>query len=380
LVDDGGAKLSPRAGHPPATAPGTVAEEQFFRVSVVIPYFNGSKFIERAIASVFAQTMPPMEVLVVDDGSTETESDFLDQLRLTYPLRVVHQANQGQSAARNLGISLAQGTHICLLDQDDYFLEWHIEHLVEVARGQADARFAFAYGDLWRGSEGGAVFFHSWLDKFPPHPKVDLETFLRQDSYIIPSATLIDKDAFLAVGGFDVRLIGYEDEDLFSRFFRQGYTSVFSPRPVTFWTFNNASASNSILLARSRWIYFEKLLDSYPDIPEANRYVLRDWLVPRFTYPFIDDFLKSCFLRDEFIDENRERLSAFVSRVKADPSCGRFARKMGLIALLLKLRPHTVVRWATFASSPVGGVMLGNLGKRTFRPRIRELILMSTHA
>jgi glycosyltransferase involved in cell wall biosynthesis len=350
------------------------------KVSVVIPFYNGARFVERALESAFSQTLKPLEVIVVDDGSSPEEAAALANLSKKFPFRSLWQANAGQSAARNLGVREAAGQWICFLDQDDFFLDWHIEHLLNLTGQGQNSRLAFAYGDLWRGGEDGKAQYYSWLERFSPHPKTDLEMQLREDCYILPSATIVSRQAFLDIGGFDSRLIGYEDEDLFTRFFAAGYTSVFSPRPVTFWTFNEASASNSILLARSRWIYFEKLLASYPDIPEANRYVLRDCLVPRFTYPFIDDYLKSCFLRDEFLDENRERLSAFVARVRADPSCGRYARKMGFIALLLKLRPHTIVLGATFASSPVGGVMLGNLGKRTFRPRIRELILMSKHA
>jgi glycosyltransferase involved in cell wall biosynthesis len=342
----------------------------------VIPFFNGSAFIERAVDSVFAQSVRPLEVIVVDDGSTADEANTLQRVSRKHPIRLLKQPNDGQSSARNLGVREALGDLICFLDQDDYFLEWHIEHLMSLVPKRGDARFAFAYGDLWRGDEAGKVLHTSWLDKFSPHPKTDIEMQLREDCYIIPSASIISRKAFLEIGGFDERLIGYEDEDLFTRFFAAGYTSVFSPRPVTFWTINESSASFSIHLARSRWIYFEKILGTYPDRPGANESILRDCLVPRFTYPFIDDYLKSCFIDDGYLTENRQRLEGFLAILNSHSSCAGFTRHKKAVGLLIRLHPRTVVLLGAFVGSRWGGLILGPIGKRTMRPRLRELVLM----
>ena len=86
-------------------------------VSVVIPTFNGARFLAQTIESVLAQTYPRLEVLVVDDGST----DETPAIAASYAPRVsyLHQANAGTAAARNTGITQASGAFIALLDHDD---------------------------------------------------------------------------------------------------------------------------------------------------------------------------------------------------------------------------------------------------------------------
>ena len=93
-------------------------------VSVIMPTWNRAQLTKRALKSVFAQSHPADEVIVVDDGSTDNTVDFIKQ---QYPkVRLLTQENAGVSAARNLGIRAAQGNWICLLDSDDV---WHATKL-----------------------------------------------------------------------------------------------------------------------------------------------------------------------------------------------------------------------------------------------------------
>jgi glycosyltransferase involved in cell wall biosynthesis len=78
-------------------------------VSVVIPFHNGSVWIERALKSTLEQTLPVKEIIVVDDGSVPSEAAKLQDLRSTYSFEILSQVNSGQSAARNLGVSNAAG-------------------------------------------------------------------------------------------------------------------------------------------------------------------------------------------------------------------------------------------------------------------------------
>jgi len=88
-------------------------------VSVIIPTFNRARYIAEAVESALDQTLPPLEVIVIDDGSTDGTRDvlapYLDRIRYVY------QTNQGNAAARNLGLSLAKGDLIANLDSDDSF-------------------------------------------------------------------------------------------------------------------------------------------------------------------------------------------------------------------------------------------------------------------
>src|ERR1700712_5548505 len=100
-------------------------------VSVIIPLYNGARFIAQALESVFAQSLPAMEVIVVDDGSTDDGPNIVSRYASTHQLILLHKQNGGQSSARNYGVRHSQGELIALLDQDD---RWHPDHLRELCR------------------------------------------------------------------------------------------------------------------------------------------------------------------------------------------------------------------------------------------------------
>ncbi|HEY4590097.1 MAG TPA: glycosyltransferase, partial [Thermoanaerobaculia bacterium] len=90
------------------------------RISAILPVFNGRRFLPDAVRSVLAQTLPPCELIVVDDGSTDSSLEALENLPpAPFPVRVLRQANAGQSAARNAAAREATGEYLAFLDQDD---------------------------------------------------------------------------------------------------------------------------------------------------------------------------------------------------------------------------------------------------------------------
>src|SRR3954453_22774254 len=89
------------------------------KVSVIVPVYNGAAYLPEAIGSALAQTVRPLEIVVVDDGSTDDSGRIAQQYEL---VRYVWQANAGISAARNRGIEAAQGDVLALLDADDVWL------------------------------------------------------------------------------------------------------------------------------------------------------------------------------------------------------------------------------------------------------------------
>ncbi len=97
-------------------------------ISVVIPLYNKAGRIGRALKSVFAQSLLPLEVIVVDDGSTDGGAAEVEAMASSL-VRVVRQPNAGVSAARNLGAQLAQGEFIALLDADDWWDEGFLRHI-----------------------------------------------------------------------------------------------------------------------------------------------------------------------------------------------------------------------------------------------------------
>lgn len=112
-------------------------------VSVITPCYNGEKFIRETIESVLAQTFPVMEMIVVDDGSTDHSSKIAESFG--EPVRVIKQENQGESVARNRGISEALGSHLLFLDADDLLHPESLERLCGAIQGNNRAVALMGY-------------------------------------------------------------------------------------------------------------------------------------------------------------------------------------------------------------------------------------------
>jgi len=122
-------------------------------VSVVIPVFNGERYLQQAIASALEQTYPPHEVVVVDDGSTDASRSIVESFGGKVICKI--QQNLGPSAARNLGTEVSTGEWIAYLDADDYWLPDKLEKQIE--RDESDlGRFALQLV-LQHGEIGSAI-------------------------------------------------------------------------------------------------------------------------------------------------------------------------------------------------------------------------------
>ena len=122
-------------------------------ISVVIPLYNKAAEIGRAVRSVLAQTLPPREVIVVDDGSTDGGADVVERMASSV-VRLVRQENRGVSAARNRGIAMASGRYVALLDGDD---RWQPQYLEQVWRLIARYPDCGAYGTGFMVDTGGRL-------------------------------------------------------------------------------------------------------------------------------------------------------------------------------------------------------------------------------
>jgi GT2 family glycosyltransferase len=100
--------------------------------------------------------------------------------------------------------------------------------------------------------------------------------------FILPAASLIRKKAFDEVGGFDEKLVGYEDDDLFLRMFIAGWESAFVPESLSFWRMHGKNTIISTHMINSRRKYADKLMAAYPDSPASNVFWVRDCIAPRF--------------------------------------------------------------------------------------------------
>ncbi|HXT82312.1 MAG TPA: glycosyltransferase [Acetobacteraceae bacterium] len=278
--------------------------EQDFLISVVIPLYNGAAYIEQALRSVLAQTLSPDEIIVVDDGSTDDGPGIIARMTSDKRVRVICKQNGGQSSARNEGIRQSHGDLVALLDQDDV---WYPHHLAELIKPFLEARpveLGWVYSNLDQVDQHGNLVIRRFLSTLrAEHPKTDLAKCLKHDMYVLPSASLISRQAFMQVGGFDERLSGYEDDDLFLRLFRAGYDNIYLDRPLSKWRIYPTSTSYSARMTTSRAIYARKLLDEFPDDARQARYYARDLIAPRFFPPMASEYCKS------LAQDNREHIA-----------------------------------------------------------------------
>src|SRR4030095_13628930 len=99
-------------------------------VSVMMPVYNGERFIKQTIDSLLAQVYPDWELIIVNDGSTDRTSDIIG----TYTdsrIKIVHQANRGEASARNSALKIMQGEFLAFLDADDLYLPNHLESTIK---------------------------------------------------------------------------------------------------------------------------------------------------------------------------------------------------------------------------------------------------------
>lgn len=178
-------------------------------VTVVIPTHNRSRFLREAVTSVLAQRGVPLEVLVVDDGSTDETREVLETFGDS--ITAVFQPHRGVSAARNHGIRLARGEWIAFLDSDDLWLPRKLE--IQMAFLEAHPHLRICQTEeIWirNGKRLNPRKYHQ-------KPQGHCFPLLLERCLISPSAVVIHRDLFSQVGCFDESLPACEDYDLWLR-------------------------------------------------------------------------------------------------------------------------------------------------------------------
>jgi glycosyltransferase involved in cell wall biosynthesis len=197
------------------------------RVSVVIIFFNEQRFLDAAVASVFAQTFPDWELLLVDDGSSDGSSDIAkgyaarDPARVRYLEHLGHE-NRGEGAARNLGVQAARCEWVAFLDGDDVWLPNRLERSLALARAHPDADVIYGKTEYWQSWEASGFVKRN---RIQPHyfranrvlrpPDLLVRQLSLRAAYPCMGSLLVRRLAFRAVGGFDESFQGIGQDLVF---------------------------------------------------------------------------------------------------------------------------------------------------------------------
>lgn len=186
-------------------------------VSVVIPTYNRAYCIERAIRSVINQSYNNLEIIVVDDASTDNTKELVSRIQDRRIKYISHSQRLGASAARNTGIKMAKGDFVAFLDSDDEYLPQKIEKNLD-----------FIKNTSWRIGMVASLYYV--IEKDNIH--ISSEGYINLKRYIpLLSTWLIKKEVFSKIGLFNEAIFIGEDAEFFWRF-RKKFSFVFIPDPL----------------------------------------------------------------------------------------------------------------------------------------------------
>jgi glycosyltransferase involved in cell wall biosynthesis len=235
------------------------------RVSVVIPAYNAEAFIGEAVESVLAQTHRDVEVIVVDDGSTDGTLQRLAPF--AGKIAIVRQAQGGVSAARNAGVERASGSWVAFLDADDVWLP------EKLARQLSAAAAPVVYTDRYNiGDRGDLPDIHSGVNRL--HDGDIFTTLLVEGNFITASSVMMRRDLFDELGGFFRGLAAAADWDLWIRAAERQLIRC-CPEPLVQYRFHGAGMSrNHRKMGQERMLVIDRALR----LPRARQL---DWRMKR---------------------------------------------------------------------------------------------------
>ena len=181
-------------------------------MSVVIPTYNRRGLVTEAVRSVLEQGEDRVEILVVDDGSSDGTAAHL--AALGWPLRVLALPHSGVIArVRNAGIREARGAFVAFLDSDDVWLPGKLRRQLDHLAAHPEV--GAVYTDQYR-QQGGRILPRTRFEDFPPRPRVSWRDSLH-GLCVQTSSVMVRREVFDAVGLFNEDLLLYEDADMWSR-------------------------------------------------------------------------------------------------------------------------------------------------------------------
>src|SRR5262245_27414882 len=195
-------------------------------VSVIIPVYNGERFLAEAIDSAFAQEYRPIEVIVVDDGSSDRSAEIA---RSYSEVRVLSQENMGPAAARNAGIDASTGAFLAFLDADDVMLPAKLTRQVDYIRSHPDVRCTQGAWEVF-GDDVDRAF-----PEVPPPPDGPLDVIASQALVHLRAGgftAVIERTALDVVGLFDTRFEPAEDLEWLFRLRDSRVIAVILPHVV----------------------------------------------------------------------------------------------------------------------------------------------------
>jgi teichuronic acid biosynthesis glycosyltransferase TuaG len=313
-------------------------------ISVIIPAYNTAAYISEALDSVFGQTFRDFEVIVVNDGSPDT--DELEQALSPYRERIVYlkQDNRGPAGARNAGIRQARGQYLAFLDSDDCWLPDFLASQMKLF--EETPSLDVVYSDALRFGDP-SLAGKTCMQTSPSNGPVTLNSLIKVDCQVINSCTVARRQVVVDAGLLDERLDfrGCEDYDLWLRIVYQGGQIGYQKKVLGRYRSRPGSLSrNAIKMSEARLAVCEKVARTLT-LPEETRALLQQQMAG--VQAHIDLETGKMFVTSGDFDRAKDSL------MKANIFFRRAKVKMSILGL--QFAPHStrlaVLTWQKLISS-----------------------------
>jgi glycosyltransferase involved in cell wall biosynthesis len=225
-----------------------------YTVSVVIPTYNYGRFITGAIRSVLAQTRPPDEIIVVDDGSTDDTAEMVSEFRDS--VKYVHQDNAGVCAARNRGVRESIGELIAFLDADDTWEPTKLEK--QIGEFLGDPAIALVHCGMREFDDATGKTIRTHLKSGERGIAENLLLWEGTSVNVSGSVIIVNREIFEEVGGFDTRIKCGEDWDFCYRVARKFQVGFVPEALVNYRNHKAAAHLNVREMERGMALFYEK--------------------------------------------------------------------------------------------------------------------------
>lgn len=240
-------------------------------IDVVIPVFNGGKFIVQALDSVVRQTYPPAKIIVIDDGSTDNTRELVTSFKSDVPIEYVWKDNGGPSSARNAGIGRCTGNYVAFLDADDAWIPEKLAEQVRVFHESDNSNLGVVYCKYGIIDEVGIPTDEHYVFELDPSIRGKIFRGLLAGNKICGSCSgvLVKKECLDRVGFFDESLCNCEDWDLWLRL-AELFEFDFVPLELVKIRRHLGNNQNETLrMFASLMLFYNKWLSRLPDNAEC---------------------------------------------------------------------------------------------------------------
>ncbi len=234
-------------------------------ISVIIPTYNRRDTLGRAVQSVLTQTYRDLELIIVDDGSTDDTKTLITGIQ-DDRVRFIQTAHRGGAAARNVGVQHARASYIAFQDSDD---EWYPQKLEKQIHffTSASPSIGVVYCGLWKRTRAGKNVYLPRDDIYTKEGNVHHQ--LLEENFITTQSAVVRSECFIKIGMFDENLPGLQEWDLWLRI-SQKYEFGYIPEALlqTHFTKDSITAQHRLRL-RAQEIILNKYLDEFKKYPNT---------------------------------------------------------------------------------------------------------------